>query len=171
MKTLASMCLFACLAAAAGHSLADGSLFDRSVSFQVQTYDDAEKPLFMGKVHQSRVSDAIEFGLVEEGRQNNLDVIPVLVDVSADRIELVYSIAAPSQMAEARFNGYVMTFGAESCALFVSATVDTDFTNLPFSDDRVIVRNNTLMLNVAGLGIDRPHKIAVDFTLADCSTA
>lgn len=170
MKTIALIIALGCLFAAQGHAHADGSLMGRTVSFQIQTNSDAQNPLFVGKVHESRVTDAIEFGLVEEGPQNNLDVIPILVDVSARRIEVSYAIAAPSQMADARFNGYVMTFSATSCTLFVSAKVDAAFTNLAFSDDRVSVNENTLMLNVAGLAIDPHHKLAVDFTIADCGT-
>jgi len=139
----------------------------RDVVMSVQTYNDPNEPLFVGAEHTSKVTEGIEFGLGNEGQQNDIDVVPILIDISANRIEIRYSIAPPSELMTARFNGYALKFGA-GCGEIKRGRVDTDFTNLPFDNKRVRVRDGILMLNVSALATNRDSQLAVDLEMSDC---
>jgi hypothetical protein len=151
-------------------SRAEPTLMGRTVSLHILTYDDPDKPLFVGRVHKSRVTDGVEFGLGTEGAQNNLDVVPILVDVSDTRVEVRYSVAEPGELAEARFNGYVLSF-ASDCLLFRNAWVDRAFSNLPMTNSRVSFDGGTLFLDVSGFRHDRDSRFAIDLDLAECRSA
>jgi len=146
---------------------AQPGLMGHNVNFQVLTYDDPTRPIFEGAAHRTRITEGIEFGLGREGAQNDVDVVPILIDISATRIELRYSIADPGALWTAGFNGYVLTFDA-GCTLIERARVDPDFTNLPFDNKRVIVDGNTLRLNVSAQKYDRDSRIGIDLSVADC---
>jgi hypothetical protein len=157
----------------AGYPLPPGAeptLMGRKVSFHILTYDDPDSPLFVGRDHKAKVTKATEFGLGTEGAQNNLDVVPILVDISGTRIEIRYSIAEPGELAEAAFNGYVLAFESD-CLLFQNAWVDRRFSNLPMTNDRVSFDGGTLFLNVSGFKYDRDSRFAVDLDLAECRDA
>ena len=148
-------------------AFAEATLLGRTVTFQILTYDDRDRPLFVGRTHTARVGNGQEFGLRYEGAQNDLDVVPILVDISADRMEVRYENAIPGELAEAAFNGYVFGF-ATDCLLFQGARVDRRFTNLPITDNKIFVERGTLFINVAGLRYDRYSRFAINFEVGDC---
>ena len=142
----------------------------RVVTFHILTYDDPDKPLFVGRDHKTKVTEGVEFGLGTEGAQNDLDVVPVFVDISDARIEISYVVAEPGEFAEARFNGYVLTFESD-CLLFQNAWVDRSFSNMPMTNDRVSFDGGSLYLNVSGLEHDGNSRFAIDLDLAECRSA
>lgn len=163
----AGLLVLACLAGPLA-ALGEPTLFGRGVTFRILTYDDRDHPLYVGRLHRAEVTRSVEFGLGREGEQNELDVVPVQVDISATRIEVRYVNAEPGELAEAVFNGYVLAFDTE-CLLFQGARVDRVFSNLPMTADRVTSDGGTLYLDVSGLSYDRRSRFAVDFDVADCA--
>ena len=151
----------------ANSAQAEPTLMGRDVTLSVQTYNDPADMIFRGADHRSKVVEGLEFGLGREGVQNDIDVVPILIDISAERVEISYSIADPSELMKARFNGYVLTFGP-GCGQITKGRVDTEFTNIQFDDKRVSVRDGVLMLNVSTLTTDQSSRLAVDLTLSDC---
>lgn len=146
---------------------AEGSLMGRAIEMRVVTYDDPAAPHFQGKWHRSKVTEGIEFGLGNEGQQNDVDVVPLLIDISDARVEIRYSIAPASEMMRARFNGYELVF-SPGCGDLERGRVDREFTNLPFDNKRVEIRDGRLYLDVSALKIDPTHKLAVDLSLSGC---
>lgn len=153
--------------AMAGASPSQADILGRGVTFQVLTYDDPAHPLFEGTVHRARIGDKPEFGLRFEGVQNELDVVPVLVDISADRIEISYASAPPGELWPAVFNGYVLTFD-HGCAVIGAARVDRGFTTLPFDNKRLRLEADVLKLNVSGLKYDKTSRIGIELDLIPC---
>ncbi len=164
---LKSLFLSAALMITASTAHAQSGLIGREITFQVLTYDDPATLLFEGLAHSAQVTEGIEFGLQNEGIQNQIDVVPVLVDVSNARIELRYSNADPGELWTSGFNGYVITVNAP-CNMLATARVDQAFTNLQFDNKRVRIDGNRLLLNVSGQKYDRDSRIGVDLTLTDC---
>lgn len=150
-----------------GLANAESSLIGRDVSLSILTYDIREKPLFAGEPHSVIVGDGIEFGLNYEGAQNDLDVVPLMIDISKSRIELNYSVAEPGYFFGAIFNGYVLSFNTD-CVLFQRAEVDTEHTNMPIDNDRISFDRGILYINVSDISFDRNSKFAVDIEVADC---
>ncbi len=148
-------------------AFAQGTLLDRVVTLSTLTYDLREQPLFVGVGETVLVSDAVEFGMNPEGAQNGLDVVPVMVNIDATRVEFDYSRTPPGQFVEAVFNGYVLLFETD-CVLFEGARVDPTATTLPVSDDALTIEGGTLSINVAGLSFDQTSRLAVDLDVADC---
>ena len=146
---------------------ADGSLQGHLVNFHVLTYDDPAKPLFLGKGQTVRVGDGIEFGLDREGAQNDLDVIPVLVNIGPTRIELSFENSEPDYLVEAVFNGYVLEF-VTNCALVTAASVDREATTMPLAEDAVQIIDRGLRINVQGLAVTPQGRIAIDVKAEDC---
>ncbi|MCB1485900.1 MAG: hypothetical protein KDJ88_00415 [Bauldia sp.] len=146
------------------------TLMGRTVTLRVLTFNDRNKPLYESASHSTKVTDATEFGLQREGVQNDIDVVPILIDVEASRIEFDYSIAEPGDLAEARFNGYVLDFGGD-CNLFWAARVDRDFSTFPMTENRIFFELGTLYVDVSGMSFDRGSKFAIDLDLSGCGTA
>jgi len=146
---------------------AEQTLTGRSVEFSVQTYNDPQNPFFAGRVHKAIVSEGIEFGLGREGAQNNMDVVPILVDIDENSIEISFSISDPGILASARFNGYIIKFPTD-CALLRGARIDQDNTNVEIDNKRISNDATTVMVNVSGLRNDRTSRIAVDLDVRDC---
>ena len=161
-RTLLALCLM--ISPAWGEE----TLMGRSVVFSVLAYDDPARPLFLGRRHDAVVTDGIEFGLVSEGVQNDLDVLPVLIDISATRIEMTYPTAPPSTVHPSKFNGYVLEFLTD-CLLFQSASIDQAATTLPLTEDNVFWEFGTLYINLSGFDTNTQTRVAVDFTVADCA--
>lgn len=151
---------------------AQEGLTGRSVTFSILTFDDPRTPLFQSRRHSAVVVDGIEFGVGREGAQNDLDAVPVLVDISDSRIEINYSIAdtPTGLLASARFNGYVLDFHTD-CKLFGSASVDRGSTNVPFTNDRLSHENGVLSVNVAGIAYTRESRIVIDVQVNACATS
>jgi hypothetical protein len=151
-------------AAAAGDA---GTLTGRIVTFRVLAYDDPAKPLFDGHGQTVKVSDVVEFGLGPEGAQNGLDVIPVQVNISDRRIEVLYEGADEAAPLRARFNGYVLSFDTD-CVLFEGARVDPAATTVALSDSDVTWDRGTLFINVVGARYVTGSRFAVDLDVTDC---
>lgn len=165
---LVRMVLAAAVAAQiAGPAGAQGGLVDRVVTFSTLTYDVPEKPLYVGKGRTVLVGDGVEFGLEPEGVQNGLDVVPVMVNIGATRVEVDFSFTPPGHFVTSTFNGYLLSFETE-CALFLGARVDPAATNLPLAADAVSYDRTEVRINVSGLAFDRSSRIAVDLEVADC---
>lgn len=146
---------------------ADPSLAGRTVEFSVQAYNDPENPFFSGRTHRAVVTDGIEFGLGREGTQNDLDVVPVLVNIDENGIEISYSIADPGALASARFNGYIIRF-LTKCELLDGARINQSGTNVEIDDKRISNDATTIMVNVSGIWYNRDSRIAVDLKVRDC---
>ena len=158
-----AVCLFPGLGSAEG-------LMGREVTFQVLTYEDPSNPLFEGAKHKSVVSDQIEFGLDYEGEQNELDVIPVVVEITANRMEFSYVAGTTGDFWDAPFNGYVIDFQV-GCALLKSARIDWSATTMDLEPSDISVRLGRVEINVAGLSYDALSSLAIDFELTDCVSA
>ena len=148
-------------------SAAADSLLGRTAAFSVLAYDDPDKPLYEGLVHTATISDAVEFGLAPEGVQNGLDVVPVTVDIGANRIEIDFSPSPPGLIAEAEFNGYVLAFTPE-CLIFNGARVDEESTTLPIDDDAITLAGRTLYVNLEGLAYDTESHVGILLDVTDC---
>jgi hypothetical protein len=144
------------------------SLMGRTVEFSVQTYDDPENPYFAGQVHSTVVSEGIEFGLGREGIQNELDVVPVLVNIGKSSVEISYSISDPGELASAKFNGYIINFITE-CELLGRARIDPTVTNVEIDNKRISNDGTTLSVDVSGLRYNRESRISVSLEVQDCS--
>lgn len=147
---------------------AERTLSGRSVVFSVLAYDNPDTPLFVGKRHDAVVGDGVEFGLGPEGLQNDLDVVPVLIDISATRLVISFEATPPSELHDSEFNGYVLEFLTD-CLLFQDAKLDTRVTTLPMTNADIFWKLGTLYINASGFETDEHTRIAVDFTVADCA--
>lgn len=143
-----------------------GSLLGRSVVFNVNTWDDPHAPYLVSRDYAAKVADGPEFGMTPEGGLA-LDVVPVLVDIGKDRIDLAYPGQMPGAFMYAAFNGYVLRFAGE-CTLITGAAIDTDATTLPLTDADLVITPQSLGVNVAGQSYDKHSRIGVHVTVADC---
>lgn len=142
------------------------TLLGRSVVFNVATWDDPAAPYLVSRDYRAKAGDGPEFGMVAEG-QSGLDVVPVLVDIGADRIDLSYPGQMPGEFTPAAFNGYVMTFSSE-CTLITAARIDPAATTLPLTDNDLIVAPQSLSVNVQGHAFDKHTTIGILVGVADC---
>ena len=150
-----------------GLALAEqGGLTGRTVLFSVLTYDDPAAPIFIGRDYAAKVVAGPEFGMVREGTEG-YDVVPVLVDLSEQRIDLSYAQTPSGQFASATFNGYVLTFPTD-CVLIGGARIDPVTTTLPLTNASLILTPNSLSINVAGLPFDQTTRIGVKVSVMDC---
>ena len=155
------------LALAATPAFAEATLEGRTVTLFTLTYEDPAKPLYVAEGETVIVGDGVEFGLLPEGVQNGLDVVPVRVNISKSRIEFDYAVTEPGWFTPAKFNGYVMRFDLD-CTLFTGAAIDREFSTLPLAEDALSVRSNELMINTEGLTHDEGSHFAVDVEVMDC---
>ncbi|MEI4487984.1 hypothetical protein V8J36_17455 [Frigidibacter sp. MR17.14] len=155
-----------CLGATATAAPAAG-LLGRIVTFRGVVYDDPAHPLFDGHGATVVVGEGVEFGLGPEGAQNALDIVPVTVNIGADRIDMSYEHAGAGHFVEAGFNGYELRF-VTSCALIEDAVIDAGTTTLPL--DAIELRHSatTLWLDVAGQAYDPTTRIGMTLDVADC---
>jgi hypothetical protein len=160
MKALIALLLLA------GPALAEPSLYGRTVTFRTLTYDDAARPIFQGQGVTVTVGDGVEFGLNPEGAQNGVDVVPVLVDIMPNRIE-VRSMVGPGYFLDAAFNGYVLEF-ATDCALFTGVAIDPKSTTWPLKPSDITATGGKLQINVAGLAYSTADTFALNLQVADC---
>lgn len=150
-----------------GGAWAEGSLKGHLVHFYVLTYDDPSRPHFAGRGQTVRVDDGVEFVLDREGAQNDLDVIPVIVNISANRIELSFEQSEPDFLVEAIFNGYVLEF-VTNCALITQAALDRNATTMPLAEDAVQIIDRGLRINAQGMAVTPEGRIAIDVKAEDC---
>ena len=148
-----------------GTLLADG-LMGRNVQFNVETWDDPNEPFLGSRDYVATVGPGPEFGLIREGRIG-MDVVPVLIDVSRHRIRFSYAQNEPGAFAVANFNGYLVTFLTD-CVLIEGASVEAKGTTLPMDDSNLIVKPQSLGINVSGLNYTPTDTITVVVDVADC---
>ena len=147
-----------------GAALAEG-LMGRTVLFRTLTFDDPKAPIYVGLDYAGTVGPGPEFGMVREFRDPFYDVVPVLIDVSEDRIVFTYDSAGTFSTAE--FNGYVLEFPT-TCTLITDAAIDRDATTLPLAEDALTITPQSLNLNVSGLDFAPGMRIEVQLDVADC---
>jgi hypothetical protein len=149
-----------------GQALAEPSLYGRTVTFRVLSFDDPARPIFQGRGVTVKVGEGVEFGLNPEGAQNGVDIVPMIVDILPNRIE-VRSTIGPGYFLDAAFNGYVLEF-ATDCALFDDVMIDNKATNLPLKPTDVTVQGGQLRVNVAGMAYTDQTTVALNLRVADC---
>lgn len=146
--------------------IAGGSLEGRIVTLNVETWNDDLTPFFMTRGRTVAVGGPVEFGLMPEGGMNGFDVVPVQVDISANRIEFGYG-AASGTFWTAPFNGYVLRFEVD-CALFDAFAIDPDFTTMPVTPQHIHTQGGALYIDVAGMEYGPDARLALDFQVSDC---
>jgi len=164
------LCLLSAMAFFFSHNaFAEPTLMGRTVSLQVITYDDPSHPAFSSATHTARVIEGIEFGLARQGGQGDIDVVPLLVNIGANRIELNYSVSnvAQGSFSTAIFNGYVLNFSTD-CDLFGRAHINEDLTNLPLTNDNISSGHGVLLVNVSGMQYTRQSRIVLNLDVNDC---
>lgn len=152
---------------AIGGAGADETLWGRTVTFGVLAYNDADAPLYVGIRHKAVVGEGPEFDLRPEGIQNDIDVIPVQVEITETRVEVRFFPAFPGWTFGSAFNGYVLSFDTE-CTLFHGAEVDRDFSNMALADDAIFFEQGRLFINARDLFHDRDSRFAVNLAVGDC---
>lgn len=146
---------------------AEPTLMGRLVGFQVQAWNDPAQPIFDGRVHNAVVGPDVEYGLTREGAQNGVDVVPVLIDISSNRIVMDYANSPPGLFLAAEFNGYILDFATE-CVLFREARIDRANTTLPLEEGDVFFERGRLFIDVGGHEVTVTDRVSVDFKVEDC---
>ena len=140
-----------------------------AVSFTVESWEeDRAAPLYLGDRFEGVVGGGPEFGLDRGPSMNGYDTVPVLVDISAARVDLFYKGSGPGIFTQAAFNGYVMRFDAGDCAVFEGARLDRTVTTLPMAPADVAVEGSALLIDVGGMEFGPTDRIAVEVDVADC---
>jgi len=147
---------------AAGAEGLDG----RTVLFNAASWDDPAAPYLVSSDYGGVVGEGPEFGMVRE-TGNGLGVVPVVIDVSAGRIDFTYPKVVEGQFAVAVFNGYLLRFPTD-CVLIASAAIDRAVTTLPLKDSDLILTPQSLSLNVAGQDYGPETRIGVVLEVMDC---
>lgn len=164
---LPGLAAFLSLLLSALPAMAGGTLEGRIVTFNVETWDDPAQPIFISEGRTVKVGPGVEFGMGPEGRTPGLDVVPVQVEIGADRIEFSYP-AGSGIFWPAAFNGYVLRFPTD-CALFEAVRIDAAETTIPLVPADLRAQGGALYINVAGRGYGPGHVIALDVTVGDCA--
>lgn len=154
------------LAATLHPAFAGGSLEGRIVTLNVETWTEDLQPFFITRGRTVKVGGLVEFGLLPEGGTSGFDVVPVEVDISANRIEFSYG-TDPGTFWDAPFNGYVLRFEVE-CALFDAFSIDTGFTTMPVTPDHIRTEGGALFIDVAGMDYGPEARLGLDFRVSDC---
>ena len=152
---------------ASGPAMAETTLEGRLVQFSVLVYDDPARPIFVGQGKTVQVGQGVEFGLEQEGAQNGVDVVPVTVDISPQRIEVEFLPGVQGELLTAAFNGYVLQF-ATDCALFKSVAIDRSATTITMSDSDIRAQVGALYINMSGKAFQPGSRFALDVQVADC---
>ena len=129
------------------------------------TYDDPAVPIFIGRDYAAKVVAVPEFGMVREGTEG-YDVVPVLVDLSDQRIDQSYAQTPTGRFSDTVFNGYVLTFPTD-CVLIGAAHIDPATTTLPLTNANLILTPDSLSINVAGLSFDQTTRIGLKVSVMD----
>lgn len=153
------------LALLAGPAAAQG-LEGRTVLMRGEAWDDPDAPVMRSRDYVGVVGEGPEFGFEVEV-QNALAVVPVTIDLSADRVDLSYEGTPGGVFAVARFNGYVLTFPVE-CTLLEGAKIDPATTTLPLGPDALKVGPRELRVNVSGLAYGPRDRIGLLLDVTDC---
>lgn len=138
----------------------------RTVLMRGETWDDPAAPYLRSSDYVGEVGPGPEFGFVPEA-QGGLVVVAVTIDLSEDRVLLSYEGTPGGAFAEAKFNGYVLTFPVE-CTLLAGASIDPAATTLPLKPSDVTVEPQALRVNVAGLAYSPSDRIGLRLDVTDC---
>lgn len=163
MKHLA---LTLCLILPLQPAFAGGSLEGRIVTLNVETWNEDLVPFFTSRGRTVQVGGLVEFAMLPEGQMAGFDVVPVEVDIGANRIEFGYG-AARGRFWAAPFNGYVLRFEVE-CALFDGFAIDEAFTTMPVTPANIRTQGGALFIDVAGMDYGPEARLALDFRVSDC---
>ncbi len=145
---------------------ATGGLIGRTVLFTIETFENPEQMQFVSREYLAQVGPGPEFGTVREGYPG-IDAVPVLIDFSADRLDISFAETDPGMFAEARFNGYVLRFPVD-CVLIEGASLDLGATTLPMEKKDVTFGPDEIRVNVSGHVYDRTSHIGVRLDVGDC---
>ncbi|MGL4321114.1 MAG: hypothetical protein ACRCS3_09650 [Paracoccaceae bacterium] len=159
MKWVCALLLFA------GQAFAEPTLTGRIVTFQALAYDDPAAPIYAGPTTTVVVDDGVEFGLNPEGGLT-VDVVPAIVDISANRIS-VRTTDGPGQYLRAAFNGFVLEFTTD-CALFDAVAIDRKGTTYPIKQTDIDVAGGVLRVNLSGLDYEIGSMVTLNLQVADC---
>lgn len=143
-----------------------GSLDGRIVTLNTETTNEDGTVVFTSRGRTVTVGGLVEFALLPEGGFNGFDVVPVEVDISANRIEFSYGNDR-GQFWDAPFNGYVLRFEVE-CALFEAFAIDEAFTTMPVTRDHIRTEGGALFIDVADMDYGPEARLALDFRVSDC---
>lgn len=166
-KTMPGLSALLCAVLLAPPAMAGGTLEGRIVTFNVETWDDPARPIFISEGRTVKVGPGVEFGMGPEGHTEGFDVVPVQVEIGADRIEFSYP-AGSGEFWAAAFNGYVLRFPTD-CALFEEVRIDAAETTIPLKPSDLRTDGGALFINVAGRGYGPGQVIALDVTVGDCA--
>lgn len=150
----------------AGPAWAEAGLLGRSVVFSVETWDDPAAPYLQSSAYRATVGPGPEFGLAPE-TNGQLYVVPVLIDIGDDRIDISFKNIPAGTFFDAAFNGYILTFETD-CVLFQNAILDDKATTLPLDKNAVEVTPQAVRVNVAGLSHTQDTTIGVRLDVQDC---
>ncbi len=156
-----------CLMLAATPALAGGSLDGLTVTLRVETWNDPTLPLLVSEGRTVTVGKSVEFAMGPEGWTGGLDVVPVQVEIGANRIEFTYGDFGRGRFWGATFNGYILEFEA-GCALFAGARVDPSATTMGVGDADIGVGTRAIRVNVAGRDYGPGQRLAIDLDVEDC---
>ena len=147
---------------------AEGSLLGLPVTLQVQTYDTPDEMIFESGIVDAVVSNEREFSIGPGQSQQKLDVVPITLDITENRVKIAYTVPSIGELYKARFNGYVLTF-TSTCQALVSARLAPEISDLHMSNKRIRVDGNSLLINVSGMTYLPNSKIGIDIEVADCA--
>ena len=163
----AALALLASLALAQP-ARAEPTLEGRTVTLNVETWDDPARPFLVSVGRTAVVGPGAEFSMGPEGRSRGLDVVPVEVEIDARRIAFSYAPGAgKGRFAEAAFNGYVLRF-ATDCVLFEGVAIDAAFTTMAVTPADIRVEGGALFVDVAGRAFGPDLRLALDIRVGDC---
>ncbi|MGL6209086.1 MAG: hypothetical protein ACRC14_04560 [Paracoccaceae bacterium] len=143
-----------------------GTLEGRIVTLNVMTTDTTGAVVFESRGRTVTVGAGVEFDMGPEHLREDLDVVPVQVEIGPQRIAFSYGEGQGS-FFQADFNGYVLRFATE-CALFEAVQIDQRATTMAVDLKDVRVEGGALFVNVAGREFGPDATLALDFVIGDC---
>lgn len=143
-----------------------GSLDGRTVTLNTETTSEDGALVFRSRGRTVTVGGPVEFALLPEGGLNGFDVVPVEVDIGANRIEFSYGMER-GRFWDAPFNGYVLRFEVD-CALFEGFAIDEAFTTMPVTPAHIRTEGGALFIDVADMEYGPEARLALDFKVSAC---
>lgn len=138
----------------------------RLVQFHVSVWDDPDAPIMTSDPFIATVGPGAEFDIARQ-MAPPFQLVPVEIDITRSRIRFAYTSGEEGFFAHAVFNGFILTFPSD-CVLFEGAAIDPKGTTLPMSDDDLLVRPQSLGINVAGRSYGRDTVVTIRVDTTDC---
>jgi len=154
------------LVALADPAWAEG-LMGRDVTFGTRAWEERETPIFVGRRHPARVSDAVEYGLGPEGGQNGWDVIPAIIDIRARSIVITYPEMPAARFPVLDFNGYVLDFLTD-CVLFDGVAQNMDRSTEPLSNGALFTEGGRLFIDMSGVTFGPETRVVIGVDVTPC---